>query len=414
MPRGFSSPFFPRMGVQRCLCGDPMYLIFFGFFAAEGIIYPFWPTWLDTLGFSASQIGLLIAAAYWPQIVTGVLITYAADWRIDQIYLAALLSFSAAVSTLLFYFLPASLFTFIALSISFGGLWMVVLPLSESYLLKRDKQSIQNYGWVRAVGSSAFILTSTLGGVFFTVYGLSWVPVSVAASMIFTALSCLWLRHQVPNVSASDNTQRAKKPDWRRLFENKTLLLAIASASIIQLSHTLYFATASINWGLKGHSSTTIGLFWSIAVIAEITYFAFSNKILKFFSPLSIVVLSSLCASLRWAFFSNSDALSLIIIGQCMHALSFAAYHTAIMRFIRDHAPQDIQTLTQGFYYSFAVAVPMGIATPFSGYLYQKIPNGSFYVMATIALLGALLALIAYQKMRNSKHDDTHVYGGLF
>lgn len=97
-----------------------------------------------------------------------------------------------------------------------------------------------------------------------------------------------------------------------------------------------------------------------------------------------------------------------------MHALSFAAYHTAIMRFIRDHAPHDIQTLTQGFYYSFAVAIPMGIATPFSGYLYEKMPNGSFYVMATIALLGALLALIAYQKTRNSKHDDTHVYSGLF
>ncbi|WP_124407533.1 MFS transporter [Pseudomonas sp. R4-39-08] len=391
-----------------------MYMIFFGFFAAEGIIYPFWPTWLATLGFGASQIGLLIAAAYWPQIVTGVLITYVADWRVDQIYLAALLSFSAAISTLLFYFLPPSLFTFIALSISFGGLWMVVLPLSESYLLKRDKQSIQNYGWVRAVGSSAFILTSTLGGVFFTIYGLSWVPVIVAASMIFTALSCLWLRHRIPNINFSGNTQIIKKPDWRRLFENKILLLAIASASIIQLSHTLYFATASINWGIKGYSSTTIGLFWSVAVIAEITYFAFSNKILNFFSPLSIVVLSSLCASLRWAFFSNSDALSLIIIGQCMHALSFAAYHTAIMRFIRDHAPQDIQTLTQGFYYSFAVAIPMGVATPFSGYLYEIIPNGSFYVMAIIALIGALLALIAHQKMRNSKHDDTHVYSGLF
>lgn len=39
-----------------------MYLIFSGYFAAEGLIYPFWPTWLASLGFGASQIGLLIAA----------------------------------------------------------------------------------------------------------------------------------------------------------------------------------------------------------------------------------------------------------------------------------------------------------------------------------------------------------------
>ena len=33
-----------------------MYLIFSGYFAAEGLIYPFWPTWLASLGFGASQI----------------------------------------------------------------------------------------------------------------------------------------------------------------------------------------------------------------------------------------------------------------------------------------------------------------------------------------------------------------------
>lgn len=69
-----------------------MYLIFSGYFAAEGLIYPFWPTWLASLGFGASQIGLLIAAAYWPQVIAGVALTYVADWRIDQLRLATLLT----------------------------------------------------------------------------------------------------------------------------------------------------------------------------------------------------------------------------------------------------------------------------------------------------------------------------------
>ena len=69
-----------------------MYLIFSGYFAAEGLIYPFWPTWLASLGFGASQIGLLIAAAYWPQVIAGVALTYVADWRIDQLRLATLLA----------------------------------------------------------------------------------------------------------------------------------------------------------------------------------------------------------------------------------------------------------------------------------------------------------------------------------
>jgi PPP family 3-phenylpropionic acid transporter len=390
-----------------------MYLIFFGFFAAEGIIYPFWPTWLNSLGFSASQIGLLIAAVYWPQVVTGVLITYVADWRVDQLRLAAFLGFSAALCTLLFYFMPVHLWGFVCLSILFGGLWMVVLPLSESYLLKRDKQALQNYGWVRAVGSSAFILTSTLGGLLFAQYSQSWVPVVIAVCMLLTALACLWLKRQVTLAHLQPPERATKRPDWKALFAQKGLLIAIAAASFIQLSHTLYFSTASIGWGVKGYSSTAIGVFWSVAVIAEITYFAFSNKVLSFCSPLSIVMFSSVCAAARWALFSDSDAVPVILLGQCLHALSFAAYHSAIMRCIRDHAPPDIQVFTQGVYYSLAVALPMGLATPFAGYLYETQPQWSWYVMALFALMGTVLAFIAHQKMRSATDDTTNVYSRL-
>ncbi|WP_447783482.1 MFS transporter [Pseudomonas germanica] len=387
-----------------------MYLIFFGFFAAEGIIYPFWPTWLDSLGLSASQIGLLIAAAYWPQVFSGVFITYVADWRVDQLRLAAFLGFSAALCTALFYFVPVHLWLFVGLSILFGGLWMVVLPLSEAYLLKRDKQALQNYGWVRAVGSSAFILTSTLGGFLFAQYSQSWVPIVVAACMLFTAIACLRLKHQVSRTQAEPLRRAIKRPDWKALLAQKSLLIAIAAASFIQLSHTLYFSTASIGWGVKGYSSSAIGMFWSVAVIAEISYFALSNKVLSWCSPLSIVKFSSICAAARWALFSNSDALPVIVLGQCLHALSFAAYHAAIMRFIRDHAPQDIQVFTQGVYYSLAVALPMGLATPFAGYLYETHPQWSYYVMALFALVGTVLAFLAHLKMRSSTHDTTNLY----
>lgn len=387
-----------------------MYLIFLGFFAAEGIIYPFWPTWLSSLGFSSGHIGLLIAAAYWPQVVSGVLMTYVADWRVDQIRLAAVLGFAAALCMVLFYFLPAQLSLYVALSVLFGGLWMVVLPLSESFLLKRDKQALHNYGWVRAVGSSAFIMTSTLGGLLFTYYGQTWVPLVIAASMVFTALSCLGLRRRMADGPAALLSSSVKRPDWRRLFTNERLLLAIAAASFIQLSHTLYFATASISWTAKGYSSTAVGVFWSVAVLAEISYFTFSNTILARWAPLPLVIFSSICAALRWAVFSNSEVMWLIVLGQCMHALSFAAYHSAIMRFIRDQAPQDIQVFTQGVYYSLAVALPMGLATPFAGYLYEVLPTGSYYAMALLALVGALLALIAHQKMRSVNHAPKDFY----
>ncbi|EVT86066.1 MFS transporter [Pseudomonas aeruginosa VRFPA09] len=360
-----------------------MYLIFSGYFAAEGLIYPFWPTWLASLGFGASQIGLLIAAAYWPQVIAGVALTYVADWRIDQLRLATLLAALAGACALLFQ-LAEGLPLFIALSVLYGAFWTSVLPLTESYLLKRDKAALQNYGRVRAVGSLAFILTATLGGLLLGRFGQQLVPALVGLTMLLTALAC------------------RRRPDLRGILRQRPLLLAIAAAGMIQLSHSLYFTTASLGWQALGYSSFSVGAFWGLAVIAEISFFAVSNRILDRHPALQVMLFSSLCAALRWGLLAGSEHLAAILLGQCLHALSFAAYHAAVMRYIRDHAPESARVLTQGIYYSLAVALPMGLASPAAGWLYEGLPQWSYLIMALFALGGAVLVWLALQSARDA------------
>lgn len=275
-----------------------MYLIFSGYFAAEGLIYPFWPTWLASLGFGASQIGLLIAAAYWPQVIAGVALTYVADWRIDQLRLATLLAALAGACALLFQ-LAEGLPLFIALSVLYGAFWTSVLPLTESYLLKRDKAALQNYGRVRAVGSLAFILTATLGGLLLGRFGQQLVPALVGLTMLLTALACLFLRRRSLRRPDSPLPGARRRPDLRGILRQRPLLLAIAAAGMIQLSHSLYFTTASLGWQALGYSSFSVGAFWGLAVIAEISFFAVSNRILDRHPALQVMLFSSLCAALR-------------------------------------------------------------------------------------------------------------------
>ncbi|HBP5362183.1 MULTISPECIES: MFS transporter [Pseudomonas aeruginosa group] len=377
-----------------------MYLIFSGYFAAEGLIYPFWPTWLASLGFGASQIGLLIAAAYWPQVIAGVALTYVADWRIDQLRLATLLAALAGACALLFQ-LAEGLPLFIALSVLYGTFWTSVLPLTESYLLKRDKAALHNYGRVRAVGSLAFILTATLGGLLLGRFGQQLVPLLVGLTMLLTALACLLLRRGVRRPDATAPSAR-RHPDLRAIFRQRPLLLAIGAAGMIQLSHSLYFTTASLGWLERGYSSFSVGAFWGLAVIAEISFFAISNRILDRHPALRVMLFSSLCAALRWSLLAGSEHLAAILLGQCLHALSFAAYHAAVMRYIRDHAPESARVLTQGIYYSLAVALPMGLASPAAGWLYERLPQWSYLIMAAFALGGGVLVWLALQSARDA------------
>lgn len=137
-------------------------------------------------------------------------------------------------------------------------------------------------------------------------------------------------------------------------------------------------------------------------MIAEISFFAVSNRILDRHPALQVMLFSSLCAALRWGLLAGSEHLAAILLGQCLHALSFAAYHAAVMRYIRDHAPESARVLTQGIYYSLAVALPMGLASPAAGWLYEGLPQWSYLIMALFALGGAVLVWLALQSARDA------------
>jgi PPP family 3-phenylpropionic acid transporter len=371
-----------------------MYLVYLCYFAVDGIIHPFWPAWLKSLGYGNGQVGLLLAATYWPQVLVGLVLTYLADWRFGPLKLAAVAALLSSLCVFLFS-LPPSIPLYLLLGMLYGGLWATVLPLSETFLLMQDKASNHDYGRVRAAGSLAFIAMSLAGGAMIDFSGLSIVPWAVASLMLLTALPCLLLARRVARQETRRHSQGTPYPDWRRLWGQTALLLGLAAAGFIQLSHCLYFATASNVWSQQGYSPTWIGAFWSLAVLAEIAFFARSSGMLNRLEPLTIIALSGLCAALRWSLALFDGGTASILFGQLLHALSFAAYHAALMRHIRDRAPEDVRALVQGLYYAFAVALPMGAVTPLACLLLDATPERANMLMIVFALMGAAIAAIA-------------------
>ncbi|MCD4483003.1 MFS transporter [Chromobacterium vaccinii] len=388
-----------------------MYLIYLCYFAAEGIIYPFWPVWLKSQGFDNGGVALFMAAAYWPQVLFGLGLSYLADWRFRQLSVAGWVGMLSAIVIFLFY-LPKSIALYLILAMLYGGLWTTVLPLSESYLLERDKSASHDYGWVRAAGSLSFIIFSIAGGQLLGLYGQGIVPGMIGLLMALTAAACFLLTVRHPHVGGARSVKVAR-PDWRDLRQYPVLLLCLGSAGLIQLSHCLYFATISNSWAKLGYSATWIGAFWAVAVLAEIVYFALSSKVMNLFSPLRVMMLSGLFATLRWVITWFDHSLTSIVVGQMMHALSFAAYHAALMRYIRDNAPESMRAFTQGIYYSLAVALPMGILTPLAGSLYDQIGDQAYLFMALISFSGVVTAFIANQHTGRS-HESRILFRRLF
>ncbi|BBH53998.1 MFS transporter [Fluviispira sanaruensis] len=107
-------------------------------------------------------------------------------------------------------------------------------------------------------------------------------------------------------------------------------------------------------------------------------------------------------ASLRWILFPFTNSIGEIILWQCLHGLSFAAYHAALMRYLRDYVPEYLRGTAIGFYYSFAVALPMGCMMPISSFIFEKMGSSAYFLMAIISLSSAFILYFSFSRKKLS------------
>jgi PPP family 3-phenylpropionic acid transporter len=82
----------------------------------------------------------------------------------------------------------------------------------------------------------------------------------------------------------------------------------------------------------------------------------------------------------------------LLLMLQCLHALSFGATHLGAVGFVARAAPAGLGASAQG-YLAVALALVMAGAMGFSGELYARWESGAYWAMAVLAAFGGLVLL---------------------
>ncbi len=132
-------------------------------FAVVGVQPPFWPVWLEARGLSAGEIGLVIAASFWPRVVTSLVIPHHADRlgerRRPMVLLAAITLIGVAL-----FALADRFWMLMGLSLVTGATFAAILPLGEALALQEAHEHRISYGRVRLWGSITFIVAAIAGG----------------------------------------------------------------------------------------------------------------------------------------------------------------------------------------------------------------------------------------------------------
>ena len=347
-----------------------------------GFIYRFWPVWLDNRGLSIEEIGLLVGIGLWTKVASNPILTLIADRRGPRKVMIILGLANIPVITAFWF--AETFWALVPLTILSSALFFGKFPLSESVTLAMvDKHNLQ-YGSLRLWGSLSFIISVTGTGWLVDTLGTQSIFWLILGGILILAGVCFFLPEiQRPQTTLPNPLYRAITTDG--------LLSFIICASLIQASHAAYYGFATLHWQAVGYSEFTIGMLWAEGVIVEIILFAFGGVILRRMKPRRLLILSALAGVIRWVGLGLTDDLHALIALQSLHALTFAATHLAIMRFIADHAPHGAEASAQGMYSSLAMGAFMGLATMIAGWLFGQGATSPFIFMAALAAMGGIL-----------------------
>lgn len=368
------------------------------FFAGFGCLIPFLPLWLEKVhGFTGTQIGVLLAIGGFSRVVVGPITAAWADGQADRraplFMFAAILAIGMAVLFVTDGFL--AVFTLVlVLDVAFWGL----LPVVETALLRLTKQGGPSYGLARGLASLFFVFGTTAVGILTDRFGY-W---SIWAWLFgIAALLCL-AAALMPREAILEGREA---PFAKRLAaglgmtRDPAFVLFIASAGLIQATHSFYYVAGTLIWtNVQGLSGTATGMLWNIGVAAEVLFLiALANWSDKF-RPETLIVAGGVAAVIRWSALAMLPPFWVLVPLQLLHAGTFAATFLGGIRLINRMFGDARTPTAQMMYMALASAPAQAVATLASGPLYDRYGAIGYLGMTAVSVVGLGLAVLLWRR----------------
>ncbi len=137
-------------------------------------------------------------------------------------------------------------------------------------------------------------------------------------------------------------------------------------------------------------------------MLAEIVVFALSPRFTL--QPSVLVVIGGLSAVARWLITAQEPSVAVLCVVQLAHGLTFGLTQVGTMGLMVRHVPLDVMARGQG-YYAACGGIVASSASILSGAIYARYGQGVYYVMAAMALSGALAMWLARHRLADYPHS---------
>ena len=361
---------------------------YFFYFAALGALIPYWGLYLQSLGFSAVQIGELVAIIMATKIIAPNIWAWIADHsgrRIVIVRTACLLAAIAFSGVLL-----GHGYWWLALvMLLFSFFWNAALPQFEAITLNHLGEQTHRYSSIRLWGSIGFIVSvAVLGGVFEKtgMALLPWVLVALFAG--------IWLSSLLVPESATAR-QKSEHEPLRRILTRPAVVSLLLVCFLIQASHGPYYTFYSLYLADNDYSETMIGGLWALGVIAEIGVFLRMYTWLPRFGARWLLLVATALTAVRWLLIALFvDQFWVIVCAQTLHAASFGVYHAVAIHLIHRLFTGRHQGKGQALYSSLSFGAGGAIGSFAAGFLWEGM--GAQWMFFAAAFVAALAGVVTW------------------
>ncbi len=380
-------------GPSRVIYGRLSAFYFF-YFAALGVLVPYWGLYLLSLSFNAREIGELLAILVGTKLVAPYAWGLIADYSGRRVRVIQIGSFMAAASFLLVYHVESYWFM-AGVIVLYSFFWNAVLPQYEVVTMNHLGKHYRRYSLIRSWGSIGFIIAVMLVGPLVDQYG-SQVILPILAFIFFA----IWVSGMI---TPADKGHSAGKGDSVekvvQIIRRPEVAALLLVCFLMQFSHGAYYAFFSIYLESYGYSKTVIGQYWALGVLAEVIVFLVMAKLLARYGAKKLLIASLMIASVRWvltAFFV--DSWWIIAISQTMHAATFGLYHTVAIYYIHHYFTGKLQGRGQALYNSLGFGAGGALGSLVGGYSWEAMGATATYLIASSSAVVAVMVSMAVMR----------------
>ncbi len=365
---------------------------YFATYLGAGVFLPYFPLWLDSLGYAGWQIGVVTGLNPVLRWTSAITTAYVADrWRCRWAILVGLgLAGTLATVPLLF---VRDFRTMVVVMAAMGLVQGPLLPLLDATVLDHLDDLGGDYGRLRLWGSVSFVLGAFAGATLTRPFGPAIVPILI----VVANLPLLPVLLRLPR-GQHGHAARFRAP-WRLLTPPLRALLG--TAFLLNLSSGAWNGFFAVHVANLGLPPSVPGLAWGFAVVAEVGLLFWGRRILGIIEPAGVVLLVLVVTVLRWALTAVVQSEALVIAVQLGHAFTYSGFHLATQMLLARLVAPESRTSGQALYGGIAFGLGGTLGLLLAGALVARLGTaGLFAFEAGVAALGAVPAIALRRRLQ--------------